>query len=53
MTPSNGPTPGKRKARQGGVLACVCLGTPLNTHISHAERWDIILERIAEYEKKQ
>jgi GNAT superfamily N-acetyltransferase len=26
---------------------------PLNTHISHAERWDIILERIAEYEKKQ
>ena len=24
---------------------------PLNTHISHAERWDVILEQIAEYER--
>jgi len=24
---------------------------PLNTHISHAERWDVILEKISEYKK--
>ena len=24
---------------------------PLNTHISHAERWEVILEQIAEYER--
>ena len=26
---------------------------PLNTHISHAERWDLILEKISEYEKNR
>ncbi|HAA75449.1 TPA: hypothetical protein DCE37_10040 [Candidatus Latescibacteria bacterium] len=26
---------------------------PLNTHISHAERWDLIYEKISEYEKNR
>ena len=26
---------------------------PLNTHISHAERWDVILEHLATYNAKR